>query len=86
MRSVQKTIGYILLFPPILSVLLFTINLVVKDSGDIVRMYNLSANWSGDITEGGGHSSSVPFYFGLMAIAGAYLIKDSKEKKIKKEK
>lgn len=49
-------------------------------------MYNLSANWSGDITEGGGHSSSVPFYFGLMAIAGAYLIKDSKEKKIKKEK
>jgi hypothetical protein len=27
---------------------------------------------------GGGYSSALPLYFGLMAIAGAYLIKESK--------
>lgn len=80
MKNIQKTIGLILLFPPVLSVLLFTINLLVKESGDIVKMYNLSANWSGDITAGGGNTSATPIYFGLMAIAGALLIKDADKK------
>ena len=30
---------------------------------------------------GGGYTSALPFYFGLMAIAGAYLIKNSNQKK-----
>lgn len=81
MKNIQKTIGLILLFPPVLSVLLFSINLLLKDSGDIVKMYNLSANWSGDMTEGGGgYSPTTPIYFGLMAIAGALLIKDADKK------
>lgn len=83
MKNLQKTIGYILLFPPVLSVLLFTINLLIKDSGDIVKMYNLSVNWTGDYTtngeSGAGFSSTIPIYFGLMAIAGVYLITNAKE-------
>lgn len=80
MNNIQKKIGYILLFPPILSVLLFIINLIVKDSGSIIKMSNLSSNWSGWAaydTGGAGFTSSTPIYFGLMAIIGAYLIKDS---------
>jgi hypothetical protein len=83
MKNIQKTIGYILLFPPLLSVLLFTINLLLKESGPIIGMNNLSANWSGwagySGDSGAGFTSSVPLYFGLMAIAGAYLIKNSNE-------
>lgn len=30
---------------------------------------------------GGGYTSALPFYFGLMAMAGAYLIKESNPKK-----
>ena len=81
MKNPQKTIGYILLFPPLLSVLLFTINLLIKDSGTIIEMSNLSSNWSGwagySGDSGAGFTSSIPLYFGLMAIAGAYLIKNS---------
>ncbi len=79
MKNTQKTIGYILLFPPLLSVLLFTINLLVKDSGKIIRMYNLSSEWSGSYGESGGYMSATPVYFGLMAIAGAYLLSNAKE-------
>ncbi|MDI9309125.1 MAG: hypothetical protein QM535_02820 [Limnohabitans sp.] len=79
MKNIQKTIGYILLFPPVLSVLLFTINLLVKDSGNIIRMYNLSSEWSGSYGENGGYMSATPVYFGLMAIAGAYLLSNAKE-------
>lgn len=79
MKNTQKTIGYILLFPPLLSVLLFTINLLVKDSGNIIRMYNLSSEWSGSYGENGGYMSATPVYFGLMALAGAYLLSNAKE-------
>nr|WP_315159385.1 hypothetical protein [uncultured Flavobacterium sp.] len=81
MKNIQKTIGLILLFPPVLSVLLFSINLLLKESGTIVRMYNLSGEWSGNMAENsGGYMSATPIYFGLMAIAGALLIKDSDKK------
>ena len=81
MKNLQKTIGYILLFPPVLSVLLFTINLFVKEAGEIIRLDNLSANWSGNMMlEGGaGYMSATPLYFGLMALAGAYLLSNAKE-------
>lgn len=78
MKNLQKTIGYILLFPPVLSVLLFIICLLINDCGDIPSLKNLSGEWSGNYGESGGYMSATPVYFGLMAIAGAYLIKDSK--------
>lgn len=79
MKNIQKTIGYILLFPPLLSVLLFSINLLSRNFSKIVGMTNLSSNWSGNMGDNGGFMSATPIYFGLMAIAGAYLIKNSKE-------
>ncbi|WP_299436515.1 hypothetical protein [uncultured Maribacter sp.] len=80
----EKIIGIILLIPPILSVILFLLNLFVKNIGDIPEMSNLSSEWTGSYgydTGGGGYSSSIPFYFGLMAIAGAYLIKGTSKNK-----
>lgn len=79
MKNPQKIIGYILLFPPILSVLLFTINLLFGNCGDIPKLENLSPEWTGNFGESGGYMSATPVYFGLMALAGAYLIKSSKE-------
>nr|WP_315158244.1 hypothetical protein [uncultured Flavobacterium sp.] len=86
MKNPQKTIGYILIFPPVLSVLLFTVNLLFSNCGNLFSMYNLSSNWTGYVGfsnngdgGGGGYMSATPVYFGLMAIAGAYLIKNSKE-------
>lgn len=79
MKNVQKIIGYILLFPPILSVLLFTVNLLVKDSADIFKLTNLSPEWTGSFGSEGGYMSATPVYFGLMAIAGVYLIVNAKE-------
>ena len=85
MKSIQKTIGYILLFPPLVSVLFFFINIFIRDCGDIISMKHLSDPWTGYFTQNSdnttaGFSSALPLYFGLMAIAGSYLIKDSSEK------
>lgn len=83
--SAVKVIGYILIAPAVMSVALFFIDLITEDSIEILR--NLSIYWSGDYGYysphyseggggGGGFGSTLPLYFGLMAIAGAYLIKD----------
>lgn len=79
MKNLQKTIGYILLFPPLVSVLLFTINLLFGNCGDIPKLENLSPEWTGNLRDGGGYMSATPVYFGLMAIAGVYLISNSKK-------
>ena len=70
----QKVIGYILLSPALISVLIFFWDLVTESNRPFE---NLSWVWIG---YGENHSSSLPFYFGLMAMAGAYLIKDSNKK------
>lgn len=70
----QKVIGLILLIPPILSVLFFFLANIGLD-WDVVQMRNLSAYWTARFDEGGGMSAA-PIYLGLMAIAGAYLIKE----------
>lgn len=80
---IQKVIGYILLLPALISVLLFFALLFSEDG----LLSNFSHTiWTGYINSGGfnsagggGYTSALPFYFGLMAIAGAYLIKDSKK-------
>jgi hypothetical protein len=78
--NLTKIIGYILLAPSIVSVLLFFINLF---SGEDILENLSSKTWKGFIyvseNGGGGFTSALPFYFGLMAIAGAYLIKDNKK-------
>jgi hypothetical protein len=76
--NVSKFIGYILLVPPSLSVILFLAQLFSDDKKLNKFLFSI---WTGDYTGnpgGGGFTSALPFYFGLMAIAGAYLIKDNK--------
>ena len=77
--KLEKIIGIILLIPPLLGVIFFILT-IFGATGDIPTMKNLSADWSGSFgyaydSGGGGYSSSAPIYLGLMAIAGALLLK-----------
>lgn len=69
-KEIPKIVGYVLLTPPLLSVLLFL--------GQFLTGYDALI----DMSKGygwTGNTSPLPIYFGLMAIAGAYLIKDHKK-------
>jgi len=83
--KLERIFGIILLIPPLLGVLLFTINLIIEDAGSIAELKNLNNLWTGDYAYtdggGGGFTSSTPIYFGLMAIAGALLLKGTDRKK-----
>jgi len=77
--KLEKIVGIILLIPPLLGVIFFILT-IFGSTGDIPRMNNLGGSWSGDFgyawdAGGGGYSSSAPIYLGLMAIAGALLLK-----------
>lgn len=75
----ERIFGNILIIPPIISVLLFLLNLINKDIGDIPEMRNLSSKWTGNY-DSGGYTSAAPIYLGLMAIAGAILLKGTDKK------
>jgi hypothetical protein len=78
--TLERVVGIIFLIPPVLGVILFIFNVFVYGAGDLVGLNNLSENWSGNYSgEGGGYMSAAPFYLGLMAIAGAMLLKESKK-------
>lgn len=92
--DVSKVVGYIILIPSLISVVLFVIKLIEVDieiNNEILYAFQFTP-WTGDYwtgshsslvtpgeNGGGGYTSALPFYFGLMAIAGAYLIKDNKK-------
>lgn len=78
----ERILGIILLIPPIIGVFLFLLNLLSNDIGDIPEMRNLSAEWTGAYgyrDGGGGYTSAAPIYLGLMAIAGAMLLKGTEK-------
>lgn len=79
---INKIIGYILLTPSIVSVVLFFIQLIANKS--TLEAFRYNSAWTGIIeyfengergSGGGGFTSALPLYFGLMAIAGASLIR-----------
>lgn len=70
----SEIIGYILLSPALISVILFFISLLTD--ADTLKGFNYLDEWTGGYSDGGGYTSALPFYFGLMAISGAYLIKE----------
>ena len=87
----RKKIGLALLLPAIWSVISFSLITVFGDflNNDRtyenpfiesrVQMENFGTNWRGTVhynEGGGGYTSALPIYIGLMALAGAYLIKD----------
>ena len=81
--NIERIIGFILLTPPILGALFFILNVFSNDIGTIVELKHLSSEWTGTYgydTGGGGYMSAAPLYLGLMAIAGAYLIKGTSQK------
>lgn len=79
-KKIECFIGVILLIPPVLGVFAFIIRWLFYE-GDLFGMESLSDNWSmsafTDGTSGAGAMSAAPIYLGLMAIAGAYLIKNN---------
>lgn len=74
----QCALGIFFLIPAILGVIAFVFNLLGAD-GHFFTLHDLSDQWTCDsnIIEGGGGMSAAPIYLGMMALAGAYLIKDS---------
>lgn len=94
-KRVECIIGLILLVPPILGVIAFTISIFANNyAGDFASMHYLSSEWTAfvmvpesesidsvDLTNGisgsAAATSVLPIYLGLMAMVGAYLIKNS---------
>ena len=72
-KTIECIVGIIFLIPPILGVLSFLICLFGGD-GSFAGMRELWGEWS---WHDDGSSSTAPIYLGLMALAGAYMIKDS---------
>jgi hypothetical protein len=78
MRKINLVIGYLLLTPGVWSVFYFVFFLIrgkVNDqqTGEPIKPIIddlLHTGWTGI----GQHTSALPFYFAIMAIAGAYLI------------
>ena len=78
---ITNIIGYILLSPALISVLMFIIQFTEEEKIFKNFMYTIwtgNYGYNNETGGGGGFTSALPFYFGLMAIAGAYLIKDKK--------
>lgn len=78
-KKIQCVLGIFFLIPPILGVIAFILCLF-DSSADFAEMYDLSeaqtARYGYD-QGGGGGMSAAPIYLGMMAMVGAYLIKDS---------
>ena len=75
-KKIECWLGVFLLIPPILGVISFVLCLFDND-GEFAKMRNLSSDWTMGYNDGGGAMSAAPIYLALMALAGAYLIKDS---------
>lgn len=81
-KKIECVLGIVFVIPPILGVVAFLMNLFdIEIFKHFSSLSNLSFNWSGgyDVSDGGGGGamSATPLYLGLMAIAGAYLIKNN---------
>ncbi len=84
LNILKLSLGSILLLPALLSVLAFIIQLLFKKNL-LIHFVEDRALWTGGYGYhsyeggGGGYMSALPVYFGLMAIAGVYLIGKIKE-------
>ncbi len=82
----EAKIGVVFLIPPIIGVIFFVLNILGAD----LNFYSIIESWNcmNDYERFLGSSSSVvysstpaiPIYLGLMAIAGAYLVKGNLKK------
>lgn len=76
-KKLEFWLGIFFLIPPILGVIAFVLCLFDIDS-HFSKLSNLSSDWTTNYGyDNGGGMSAAPIYLGLMAIVGAYLIKNS---------
>lgn len=72
----EAIIGLLFCLPAVIGVICFLVNLCIK--GDTCDLSSLRGQWDWHYGgEGGGATPPIPLYFGLMAIAGAYMLKNS---------
>ena len=71
-KKFEFILGLFFLIPPFLGVCFFLLSLC-DVSGHFVNMYDLSGQWD----KHGDSTPPAPIYLGLMAIAGALLVKNS---------
>ena len=81
-RLLEIGLGIILIFPALRGVLFLTgiiqynpDNNYDYEQNFLIYLDMLGKTWTGDVEFGPGFVSEIPIFFGLMAIAGAYLIK-----------
>ncbi len=82
-KKIECIIGIIMLIPSIISVVAFVI-CIFSSYHKFYTMNNLTPSWTCYVTSFGGEydnaagaMSAAPIYLALMAMVGAYLIKDS---------
>ncbi len=77
-KKLEFWLGIFFLIPPILGVIAFVLCLFEIDN-NFSNLSNLSSDWTTNYSydNGGGGMSAAPIYLGIMAIVGAYLIKNS---------
>ena len=75
-KRIECGLGILFLVPPFLGVFFFLLSLC-DVSGDFVNMTDLSGQWDWHSGDYGASMSPAPLYLVLMAIAGAFLIKNS---------
>lgn len=75
----KDVIGFLLLTPALISILLFFLQLMGINSLKAFEDSSWTGSWGAFGNGGGGFLSALPIYFGLMAIAGSYLVSNSKK-------
>lgn len=76
-KKLEFWLGVFFLIPPTLGVIAFVLCLFDIDSS-FSMLTNLSSGWTTNYSyDSGGGMSAAPIYLGLMAIVGAYLIKNN---------
>ena len=71
----EAIIGLLFCLPAVIGVICFIVNLCTK--GDTCDLGSLRGQWDWHDGGEGASASPTPVYFGLMAIAGAYMLKNS---------
>ncbi len=69
-KKIECIVGFLFLIIPIIALFCFLLSwFEISTDRWFVGLLNLSGHWAGD-------NSTAPIYIGLMALAGAYLVKD----------
>lgn len=74
-KTIEAILGLLFCLPAVIGVICFIVNLCTK--GDTCDLGSLRGQWDWHDGGEGASASPTPVYFGLMAIAGAYMLKNS---------